>query len=70
MGSIEGDSYIWQVEVDCTDTDINYLNIYLYTYLDYKRQLRGIRIKNKCKIWQFFPWFYDIKIPKVYTGLE
>ena len=47
MGSIEGASYIWQVEVDCIDTDINYLNIYLYTYLDYKRQLRGIRIKKK-----------------------
>ena len=62
MGSIEGASYIWQVEEDCTDTDINYLNIYLYTYLDYKRQLRDIRIQKKCNIWQFFPWFYDIKI--------
>ena len=57
MGSIEGDSYIWQVEVDCTDTDINYLNIYLYTYLDYKRQLRDIRIQKNPKYGSFFLGF-------------
>lgn len=62
MESIEGASYIWQVEVDCTDTDINYLNIYLYTYLDYKKQLRDIRIQKNAKYGSFFPWFYDIKI--------
>ena len=53
MGSIEGASYIWQVEVDCTDTDINYLNIYLYTYLDYKKQLRDIRIQKNAKYISF-----------------
>ena len=57
MGSIEGASYIWQVEEDCTDTDINYLNIYLYTYLDYKKRLRDIRIQKNAKYISFFPGF-------------